>query len=84
MPKRHSSNGYMYFSVVLFFFTITAARVVPCGGSKKSPYIIYSEDYIFLLVLGILRNKKLIIGIDAFSKHNFNVWHHKSLFRLSC
>ena len=33
------------------YILITEVGVVPCGGPKKSPYIIHSADYILFLVL---------------------------------
>ena len=49
-----------------------AAGVVPCGGRKKSPrtssivQIIFSF-WSFEISEGILRNQKIIIGLDSFS-----------------
>ena len=57
---------------VLFLFAITAAGVVPCGGPKKSSrtssivQIIFSF-WSFEISEGILRNQKIIIGLDSFS-----------------
>ena len=57
---------------VLFLFAITAAGVVPCGGPKMSPrtssivQIIFSF-WSFEISEGILRNQKIIIGLDSFS-----------------
>ena len=50
-------------------FPITAAGVVPCGGPKKSPrtssivQIIFSF-WPFEISEGILRNQKIISGLD--------------------
>ena len=50
----------------------TAAGVVTCGGPKKSPrtssivQIIFSF-WSFEIIEGILRNQKIIIGLDSFS-----------------
>ena len=60
---------------VLFLFAITAAGVVPCGGRKKSPrtssivQIIFSF-WSFEISGGILRNQKIIIGLDSFSNQH--------------
>ena len=59
-------------SQFLFLFAITAAGVVPCGGPKKSPrtssivQIIFSF-WSFEVSEGILRNQKIITGLDSFS-----------------
>ena len=50
----------------------TAAGVVPCGGPKKSPRTSYIVQIIFSfwsfeISEGILRNQKIIIGLDSFS-----------------
>ena len=61
---------------VLFLFPFTAAGVVPCGGRKKSPHtssIIFSF-WSFEISEGILRNQKIIIGIDSFSNQGFNIF----------
>ena len=56
---------------VLFLFAISAAGVVPCGGPKKSPrtssivQIIFSF-WSFEIGGGILRNQKILIGLDSF------------------
>ena len=53
-------------------FAITAAGVVPCGGPKKSPrtssvvQIIFSVRS-FEISEDILRNQKIIIGLETFS-----------------
>ena len=57
---------------VLFLFAITAAGVAPCGGSKNSSRtssivkIIFSFRS-FEISEGILRNQKIIIGLDSSS-----------------
>ena len=57
---------------VLFLFAITAAGVVPCGGPKKCPrtssivQIIFSF-WSFEIREDILRNQKIIIGLDSYS-----------------
>ena len=57
---------------VLLSFAITAAGVVQCGGPKRSPrtssivQIIFSF-WSFEISEGILRNQKIIIGLDSFS-----------------
>ena len=64
---------------VLFLFPITAAGVVPCGGPKMSPrtssivQIIFSL-WSFEISEGILRNQKIIIGLDSFSNHCLNIF----------
>ena len=56
----------------LCLFVITAAGVVPCVGLKKSPrtssivQIVFS-CWSFEISEGILRNQKIIIGLDPFS-----------------
>ena len=64
---------------------ITAAGVVPCGGPKKSPrtssivQIIFSF-WSFVISGGILRNQKIIIGLDSFSnQHLIYIWPHFDL-----
>ena len=55
-----------------FYLLITAAGVVPCGGPKKCPrtssivQIIFSF-WSFEISENILRNQKIIIGLDSFS-----------------
>ena len=67
----HKIKGY-----VLFLFAITAAGVVPCGDPKKCPHtssivhIIFSF-LSFVISEGILRNLKIIIGLDSFSDQRF-------------
>ena len=57
----------------LFLFAFTAAGVVPCGGPKKSPrtssivQIIFSFGHLRSARVLIIRNKKVIIGLDSFS-----------------
>ena len=51
---------------------ITAAGEVPCGGPKKAPRIssivqIIFSFWSFEISGGILRNQKIIIGLDSFS-----------------
>ena len=58
------------------FIAITAACIVPCGGPKTSPrtspivQIIFSF-LSFEISKGILRNRKFIIGLDAFLYQRF-------------
>ena len=58
--------------MVVFLFVITAAGVVPFSGPKKSPrtssivQIIFSFRS-FEISGGILRNQKIIIGLDSYS-----------------
>ena len=63
---------------VLFLFPITAAGVVPRGGRKMSPPIssivqIIFSFWSFEISEGILRNQKIIIGLDSFSNQRFNL-----------
>ena len=57
---------------VNFLFAITAAGIVSSGGPKQSPrtspvvQIIFSF-WSFEISEGILRNQKIIIGLDSFS-----------------
>ena len=68
-----------FINLSLFLFAITAAGVVPCGGPKKSPrtssivQIIFSF-WSFEISEGILRNQKLIIGLDSFSNQCLYIW----------
>ena len=56
-----------------FLFAISAAGIVPCGGSKKSPRtsaivrIIFSF-WSFEIGKGILKNKKLIYFLNRFKE----------------
>ena len=57
---------------VLFLFAITAAGVVPSGGLKKLPRTSSIVQFIFSFLYfeiseGILRNQKIISGLDSFS-----------------
>ena len=59
-----------------FLFAITAAGIVPCGGPKKSPHTSSIVQIIFSILSfeiskGILRNRKFIIGLDAFLFQRF-------------
>ena len=59
-------------NLIYILFAITAAGVVPCGGPKKSSRIssivqIIFSFWSFEISEGILRNQKLIIGLDSFS-----------------
>ena len=76
-PRYGPSTFSLIYSLLLkdlsfILFAITAAGVVPCGGLKKSPrtssvvQIIFSFWY-FEISEGILRNEKIIIGLDSFS-----------------
>ena len=57
---------------ILFLFAITAANVVPCGGPQKSPrsssivQIVFSF-WSFEVSDSILRNQKIITGLNTFS-----------------
>ena len=70
-PLSHHVRCCLRISV-LILFAITAAGVVPCGGRKTSPrtssivQIIFSF-WSFEISEGILRNQKIIIGLDLFS-----------------
>ena len=52
---------------------------MPCGGSKKSPrtssivQIIFSF-WSFEISENILRNQKIIIGLESFSNQRFNIF----------
>ena len=67
---------------VLFLFAINVVGVMPCGGPQKSPrtssivQIIFSF-WSFEISDGILRNQKLIIGLDSFSNQRL---HYLALF----
>ena len=82
----HSSELFQYRSCILcntelkdlsfvFLFAITATGVVPCGSPKMSPRtssivpIIFSF-WSFEISEGILRNQKIIIGLDSFSNQS--------------
>ena len=64
---------------LFILFAITAAGVVPCGGPKMSPrtssivQIIFSF-WFFEISEGILRNQKLIISLDLFSRQRLYIW----------
>ena len=50
-------------------FLITAAGAVPCGGPKRSPHTSSIVQLIFSfgsfeISEGVLRNQKIIIGLD--------------------
>ena len=69
------SHQYVHCSLrisILFLFAITAADVVPYGGLKKCPRtsaivrIIFSF-WAFEFSEDVLRNKKIIIGLNSFS-----------------
>ena len=67
-------------SQFIFLFPITAAGDVPCGCPKKSPrtssivQILFSFRS-FGISEGILRNQKIIIGLESFSKkQRFNIF----------
>ena len=58
-----------------FCFPIAAAGVVPCGGPKMSPRTSFIVQIIFSFWSfeirgGILRNQKIIIGLDSFSNQH--------------
>ena len=60
-----------------FLFPITAAGVVPCGGPKKSPVhhpLCRFSFRSFDISEGILRNQKIIIGLESFSKQRVNIF----------
>ena len=62
----------LYIAWASFRREVTAAGVVPCGGPKKSPstssivQIIFSY-WSFEIREDILRNQKIIIGLDSYS-----------------
>ena len=63
-------------------FSMTAAGVVPCGGRKQSPRTSFIVQFIFSFWSfevsdGILRNRKIILGIDSFTKQrSIYIWPH--------
>ena len=64
---------------VLFLFPITAAGFAPCGGPKKSPRTLSIVQIIFSfwsfeISEGILRNQKIIIGLDSFRLYLAPIW----------
>ena len=68
----------------LVSFAITAASVVPCDGPKKSPRtpsIVQSifSFWFFEISEDILRNQKIIIGLEPFSNQRLV---YLALFRL--
>ena len=61
---------YNLFATCIRYFT--AAAVVPCGGPKMPPRTssivqIIISFWSFEIRKGILRNQKIIIGLDSFS-----------------
>ena len=55
----------------------TAAGVVPCGGRKTSPRTSTIVQFIFYfwsfeISVNILRNRKLMVGLDSYSRQVFN------------
>ena len=60
-------------------FPIIAAGAVLCGGSKRSPRTSSIVQLIFSfgsfgISEGILRNQKIIIGLDSFSNQRFDIF----------
>ena len=74
------------FLVFHYYLLSLQLDVVPCGGRKKSPALIYSADNIFLLVLrdhGIYsKSSKLIIGLDSYSKKIEIFWYFSTYISL--
>ena len=74
-----------YFCIL---FDFTAAGVVPCGGRKTSPLTSTIVQFIFHfwsfeISERILRNQKLTIGLDSYSRLFFNldlIWIYISVF----
>ena len=74
-----------YFCILLHF---TAAGVVPCGGRKTSPRTSTIVQFIFHFWSfenseHILRNQKLTIGLDSYSKQFIYldfIWIYISVF----
>ena len=69
------SNYHILMNLLLQLVLCRVAAV------KVSLYIIHSADYIFLFSFwsfeiseGILRNQKIIIGLDPFSSQRFNIF----------
>ena len=61
----------------LILFAFTAAGVVPCGGRKTSPRTSTIVQFIFYfcsfeISVNILRNRKLMVGLDSYSRQVFN------------
>ena len=57
---------------MLFLYSINAAGVAPCGGPKTYPRTSSIVQIIFSywsleISEGILKNEKIIIGLDSFS-----------------
>ena len=52
---------------VIFSFVYTAADSVSCGGPKKSSRTSFIVQIILMVSEGILRNQKVMIGLDSFS-----------------
>ena len=62
---------------LLLLFAFTAAGVVPCRGRTTSPRTSTKVQFIFYfwsceISVNILRNKKLMIGLDSYSRQIFN------------
>ena len=62
---------------ILFLFAFAAATVVQCGGRKTSPRTSTIVQFIFYfwsfeISVNVLRNQKLLIGLDSYSRHVFN------------
>ena len=78
---------------VIFSFVYTAADSVSCCGPKKSPRTSSIVQIIFLLLVlmvseAILRNQKVMIGLDSFSNQRFIYLTafglNQSLYQLPC
>ena len=62
-----------------FLFPVTAAGVVSWGGPKKCPRTSYKVQILFSfrsfdISESILRNQKIIIGLESFSKQRFHIF----------
>ena len=60
-----------------FLFAFTAAGIVQWGGRKTSPRTLTLVQFIFYfwsfeISVNILRNQKIIIGLDSYSRYVFN------------
>ena len=68
-----------------FLFAFTAAGVVLCGGRKTSPRTSTIVQFIFYfwsfeISVNILRNQKLMIGLDSYSRQVFNYLDSISIY----
>ena len=70
-PVYKTLLSCMFISVSFFYLLLLHLVLCRVGALKVSPNIIHCTDYIlfssFEISKGILRNQKLIIGLDTFS-----------------